>query len=127
MVSRKIIHWRELPDVISTQQAADFLNISVNTVKKLCIDNEIRAKKIGAGWKIDKWELLRFLKSDKSDLGDNLSISQMSDAVTDLLTDIELLIDSLASQSDLVERLRLRVQRLAQIYEARQVEKTKRN
>jgi excisionase family DNA binding protein len=52
--------WESLRDVLTTQQVAEFLQISVSTVKRMCVTGEIPAEKIKAGWRVEK-ENLRYV------------------------------------------------------------------
>lgn len=56
--------------IFTTQEAADFLKVAdTRTILKLINNNEIRAKKIGRGYRILKSELIRFMKDESSGIG----------------------------------------------------------
>lgn len=48
-------------EVLTTREACDYLKISRPTFLKLVHGNEIKAKKVGKGWKVLKSELLEYL------------------------------------------------------------------
>jgi excisionase family DNA binding protein len=50
-------------EVLTTKEACDYLRISRPTFLNLVHTNQIRAKKVGKGWKVLKSELIAFLKS----------------------------------------------------------------
>ena len=53
-------------EVLTTREACGYLKISRPTFLKLVHENEIKAKKVGKGWKVLKSELLEYLtRKDK--------------------------------------------------------------
>jgi excisionase family DNA binding protein len=52
---------KEKPEVLTTREACQYLRISRPTFLKLIYTNEIRAKKVGRGWKVLKSELKAYL------------------------------------------------------------------
>ncbi|MFW6029570.1 MAG: helix-turn-helix domain-containing protein [Halanaerobiales bacterium] len=56
--------------ILTTQEAADFLKLAdTRTILKLINNNEIKAKKIGRGYRILKSELVKFMKDENSGIG----------------------------------------------------------
>jgi len=50
-------------EVLTTKEACKYLRISRPTFLNLVHTNQIRAKKVGKGWKVLKSELIAYLKS----------------------------------------------------------------
>lgn len=55
----------QVPDLVSTEEAAEMLGLHPNTVKAMIRDGRLPATKPGAGrnWKIARAEVLRILES----------------------------------------------------------------
>ncbi len=52
--------WRDVPVTLSTQQVADLLGISINTVKDLKDRGQLPAFKVGRVLKFNKRDVMRF-------------------------------------------------------------------
>ena len=50
-----------MPDVLTVEQAAAYLQVHVETVRRHCRDQLIPAAKVGRGWRIRKVDLDEFL------------------------------------------------------------------
>lgn len=51
-----------LPEVITVPQLADFLQISVQTVKRAIKSGELEAFKVGRDWRIEKESVMKWVK-----------------------------------------------------------------
>lgn len=60
-VMTKYVDWNQVPVILGTQEAADVLDVHVNTIKNLIQRNELKAFKVGRVLKIHKSELMRFV------------------------------------------------------------------
>jgi len=56
---------KERSDVLTTKEACRFLRISRPTYLKLIYTHQIRARKLGRGWKVLKSELQTYLNGKK--------------------------------------------------------------
>jgi excisionase family DNA binding protein len=54
--------WDDLPDVLTVKQAADYLRLNFNTVKRLLSQGKLPGRKVGRQWRIDKDDLKRYLE-----------------------------------------------------------------
>jgi excisionase family DNA binding protein len=52
----------DLPDMLTVKQAADFLRLNFNTVKRLLGQGKLPGRKVGRQWFIDKDDLKRYLE-----------------------------------------------------------------
>ena len=57
--------YEKYPEIISTAQLCDMLNISETTALKLIKSGKIKAKKVGRAHKILKFSVLEYLMSDE--------------------------------------------------------------
>lgn len=60
-VMTKYVDWNQVPVIMGTQEAADVLDIHVNTIKNLIQQEKLKAFKVGRVLKIHKAELMRFV------------------------------------------------------------------
>jgi excisionase family DNA binding protein len=51
-------------DILTTEQAADLLQITVRTVKAKAKAGEIPARKVGRGWRFSRAALLKHVEGD---------------------------------------------------------------
>ncbi|NIO06401.1 MAG: excisionase family DNA-binding protein [Proteobacteria bacterium] len=58
---------REKDEVLTTQEACKYLRISRPTFLKLVHTNQIKARKVGKGWKVLRSELFAYLNLSESD------------------------------------------------------------
>ena len=58
---KKYWSWEQIPQVISTDEAARLLGIHVVNIRILCRDGKIPAAKVGREWRIDRDALRRYL------------------------------------------------------------------
>lgn len=54
---------QEVDEVLTTKEACEYLKISRPTFVKLVQSKEIKAKKVGRGWRVLKSELVAYLKN----------------------------------------------------------------
>ncbi len=123
MATNKVVKtWDDLPDIMTTKQAADFLQLSVNTVKRMCRMYEIEGKRIGAGWRIEKRELMRFMAGLEDNSGSvaialpvSTATGQSETGNVDLVTDLHRAAELAAvhNRSDLATRLLIYANQLA--------------
>lgn len=57
--------YEQYPDIISTAQLCEMLDISETTALKLIRSGKIKAKKVGRAHKILKFSVLEYLMSDE--------------------------------------------------------------
>lgn len=57
--------FEQYPEIISTAQLCEMLNISETTALKLINSGKIKAKKVGRAHKILKFSVLEYLMSDE--------------------------------------------------------------
>lgn len=55
---------QEYPDVLNPQLVAKYLNVSKDSVRKLCVDGKLKHVRIGRLYKITKLNLVEFLQSN---------------------------------------------------------------
>jgi excisionase family DNA binding protein len=55
---------KEKNEVLTTQEACKYLRVSRPTFLKLVYTNQIKARKVGRGWKILRSELQAFMKAE---------------------------------------------------------------
>lgn len=53
----------EYPDILTVDQVASILQLSHNTVRSMLLRQEIRGKKVGQPWRVQKEDLLAYLDS----------------------------------------------------------------
>ena len=53
--------------VLTTQEVAELLKVNIRTILNLIQRNELKAKKVGRGYKIMESEVKRYLSEDDSD------------------------------------------------------------
>jgi excisionase family DNA binding protein len=58
---------KERDEVLTTAEACTYLRISRPTFLKLVRNNQIRARKVGKGWKVLRSELLRYMHVQETD------------------------------------------------------------
>jgi excisionase family DNA binding protein len=109
-VPKEILTWEELPDVLTTQQVAAFLQLSLSTVKRMCKNGELKAKKLGAGWRVNKADLQEYMQADN--VSDSISAQATTDLITDLRTAGELIKTRIEGQDELVTHLLAHADRL---------------
>lgn len=63
----KYVNWNEVPLILGTQEAADVLDVHVNTIKNLIQKGDLKAFKVGRVLKIHKSELMRFVGLNPQD------------------------------------------------------------
>lgn len=51
-----------LPDVLTTQQLAEFLQVSDQTIKRAIKTGKLKAFKVGKDWRFEKEEVMKWLK-----------------------------------------------------------------
>jgi excisionase family DNA binding protein len=60
-------------EVLTTKEVCYYLRISRPTFLKLIYNNQIRAKKIGKGWKVLRSEIEAYLRGEDDELRSNQS------------------------------------------------------
>lgn len=63
MTDKTYTDWKDAPAILTAEEAAAFLRVHLNTVKKLLADGTLPGKKIGRQWRIDKADLKRYMES----------------------------------------------------------------
>lgn len=53
-----------LPEVLTTKQLAEFLQVSDQTVKRAIKAGKLKAFKIGKDWRIEKEEVIKWVKEN---------------------------------------------------------------
>ncbi len=61
--------WTDLGDILTAEEAAQFLRVHLNTVKRLLADDKLPGQKVGRQWRIDKADLMRYM--GHQDTGDS--------------------------------------------------------
>lgn len=56
------ISWNTVPLILTVPQAARLLQVTPGTVKKMCATGQLKAVKLGAGWRIDRQQLEDLMK-----------------------------------------------------------------
>jgi len=56
--------WNELPLVLTTEEAAQLLRVTVKTIKTMCAEGRLPAAKVGRAWRINRDDVLTFLRGD---------------------------------------------------------------
>lgn len=54
------------PDVLTLEQAAEFLQLCSKTVRRMAADEELPAKRIGREWRFSRAALLRYIDGTAS-------------------------------------------------------------
>ena len=121
----KLTRWNELPDVLTTEQVAIFLQISDNTVKRMFKDDELKAVKLSAGWRVNKMELMKLMQiSDKDAPQLPMAVQPVTVAKQvkrfpdrEIITDLRLAAELVTAEGheDLVARLLAYADRLANL------------
>jgi excisionase family DNA binding protein len=65
MAKSLVRSWDELPMLLTAQQAADVLQLHVNTIKGWCRESKLPARKLGKGWRIAREALQRFVVGEE--------------------------------------------------------------
>lgn len=56
-----------MPDIITAEQAAEYLQVNVLYIYRLCKKKRIKAIKIGRGWRINSHSLKQFAGVEEDD------------------------------------------------------------
>ena len=59
MKQRVYLSWNDVPALIDLEQASILLGISVESVRRYCVTQELPAIHIGKQWRIDKDKLMK--------------------------------------------------------------------
>lgn len=92
----------DLPTVLTTRESAEILRVSENTVKNLFSSGDLAAFKIGAVWRVERIELLKFMRREAgSDFVDDIRLaSQFLDGIdTDLAIRLSAYADELEQKT----------------------------
>lgn len=54
--------FKELPEIVTPKQLADYLQVSEMTVKRALKSGELKGFKVGRDWRIEKTQILKWLK-----------------------------------------------------------------
>jgi excisionase family DNA binding protein len=54
-----------LPDIITPKQLSDYLQVSVQTVKRAIKDKKLEAFKVNRDWRIEKKAVLKWIGKEK--------------------------------------------------------------
>lgn len=54
----------EYPDILNLKDVAKYLSISKDTVRKLCLNNQLKHIRVGRLYKITKENLVKFLEDN---------------------------------------------------------------
>lgn len=54
--------WESLPNMLTVKEAADFLRVHFNTVKRLLSMGKLPGRKVGRQWRIEKDDLKRYME-----------------------------------------------------------------
>jgi len=66
-----VMDWKELPVILTAEEAADLLRIHANTLKSLLDSGELVGVKVGRAWRISRDALKTYLETPQADaLGD---------------------------------------------------------
>lgn len=57
----KIVTWQDLPLVLTTEDVAEVLQLHPNTVKRMAITGQLRAVKVGKGWRYNRADVMAFM------------------------------------------------------------------
>jgi excisionase family DNA binding protein len=52
-------------EILTAEQAADLLQVSVRTVLQLASDAELRGQKVGRGWRFRRQDVLAYVRGDR--------------------------------------------------------------
>jgi excisionase family DNA binding protein len=58
---------KKQPQVLTTQEACQYLRISRPTFLRLVYTNQIRAKKVGKGWRVLRSEIETYIRGEDSE------------------------------------------------------------
>jgi excisionase family DNA binding protein len=58
---------KKQPQVLTTQEACQYLRISRPTFLRLVYTNQIRAKKVGKGWRVLRSEIETYMRGEDSE------------------------------------------------------------
>lgn len=56
----KPVHYRDLPALLSTAQAANLLQVNPRTITRMCIQGKLKAVKVMSLWRINRDALFEF-------------------------------------------------------------------
>lgn len=60
-MSKNFTNWEQLPLILDVPQVACLLRLHPNTVTKLCRKGELKGRKIGKEWRINKSSVIDFM------------------------------------------------------------------
>lgn len=88
-----VMDWKELPVVVTAEEAADLLRIHPNTLKSLLDSGELVGVKVGRAWRVSRDALKTYLETPQANApGDPIAhaLELLQDATAD---DAEVLLD----------------------------------
>jgi excisionase family DNA binding protein len=56
--------WDDLPLVLTADEAAEILRVTVTTIKKMCADGRLPAAKVGRAWRLNRDDVLAYLRGE---------------------------------------------------------------
>ncbi len=59
MYQKEYLTWDEVPALLNIEQASILLGLSIESVRRYCLTNDLPAIQIGKQWRIDKQKLMK--------------------------------------------------------------------
>lgn len=59
MMFKPYLTWDDVPALIDLEQASVLLGLSIDSVRRYCVNGDIPAIQIGKQWRIDKQNLMK--------------------------------------------------------------------
>lgn len=56
---KQYLTWNDVPALLSIEEAAVLLGLSIESVRRYCLTGDIPATQIGKQWRIDKEKLMK--------------------------------------------------------------------
>ncbi|MBR1433044.1 MAG: helix-turn-helix domain-containing protein [Ruminiclostridium sp.] len=67
--NKLITSWSQVPVVMDLPMVCVILDVSPEQGRRLCAKGDIKAVKVGGVWRINKCDLMDYLKVDKDSIG----------------------------------------------------------
>jgi excisionase family DNA binding protein len=59
MRQKSYLTWDEVPALLDLEQASILLGLSIDSVRRYCVTNDLPAVQVGKQWRIDKQKLMK--------------------------------------------------------------------
>ena len=59
MIQKVYLTWNDVPALIDLEQASVLLGLSIESVRRYCVTQDLPAVQIGKQWRIDKQKLMK--------------------------------------------------------------------